>query len=365
MSTQSLVVELDAKTQKLDAALKSTDQKLAKLERQTKKNDNSFKKFGATTLKSSKYLLNYATAASAAAAAVTAIAVASAKSYRSQELYARQLGKSVDEMNALTFATSQYGVSAEKMGDISKDLSDRFGEFSTAGTGAFQDLLDVMGLTKQEGIALSGELGEMSGDEALGAVVDMMEKAGKSTEQMVFVMESLAGDASLLIPVFANQSAELNKLSSAYKAANDQMKITGGQADDLRELATSFDLMKNTAGNAAISISATLAPTLTKFFQDTITLIPQAEQAIVEFLNRFIEVENKNTLDGVELSIKANTSELEEAEKELDEMQKRRDADPSFYKRKKDQIDYQEAEQQEKVNMLLDEGIKLRQKRKI
>ena len=102
MSTQSLVVELDAKTQKLDAALKSTDQKLAKLERQTKKNDNSFKKFGATTLKSSKYLLNYATAASAAAAAVTAIAVASAKSYRSQELYARQLGKSVDEMNALT-----------------------------------------------------------------------------------------------------------------------------------------------------------------------------------------------------------------------------------------------------------------------
>ena len=41
-------------------------------------------------------------------------------------------------------------INAEQIADISKDIADKLGEFSAAGTGVFQDYADVMKLTKEQ-----------------------------------------------------------------------------------------------------------------------------------------------------------------------------------------------------------------------
>ena len=66
------------------------------------------------------------------------------------EAFARQAKTTEENFQALSFATNQFGVNAEQIADISKDVADRLGEFATAGTGTFQDYADVMKLTKEQ-----------------------------------------------------------------------------------------------------------------------------------------------------------------------------------------------------------------------
>ena len=307
MTTEKLIIELDAKTGKLDATLKATDKNLDSLDKSTQKTDKSLMSIGKTAGAAAGVVAKVSTAALAAASAITAMAVASAKGYKEMALLSSQAKLNVEDFKALSFATAQYGVNAENIADISKDLSDKLGEFSSAGTGAFQDFIDVMGMTKDEGMALSREFENMSSDQVIGEMVRRMEGAGATTNQMTWALESMGNDLSKLLPLFSNNSSELNKLTSSFNEANKSMAITATQASDLAELSTGFDLMIQSAGNAATSISATLAPVLTSFFDDVIAIIPQAEQAIVDFINRFVEVESLNSINAVNEEFERNT----------------------------------------------------------
>lgn len=247
-----------------------------------------------------------ATSAAALAAAVVAgsaaivnMAVKSAQANAELENLARQAKLSTGAFKALEFATKKYGVTGEQIADISKDLSDKLGEFATAATGPFQDFVDVMGMTKAQGVELAKELQNLSGDQVVGALVSRMEAAGASANQMTFVLESMGNDLSKLVPLFSNNSAELGKLTSRFDDINKSMEITSTQAEDLKELSSSWDLLASSVGTASTSISATVAPVITEFFNDVISIVPQAEQAIVDFLNRFIEVDNLNSIEAV------------------------------------------------------------------
>lgn len=308
MSTEKLIIELDAKTAKLDQALTLIDKKLDQIEKQTEKSDTALSKLGKTGGIVGAAVKTVAVAATAAASAITAIAVASASSNKEMENLARAAKLTKEEFQSLSFATEQYGVNAENISDISKDISDKLGEFATAGTGAFQDFVDVMGLTKAEGKELASQFQDMSSDQVIGELVRRMEDAGASTNQITFALESMGNDLSKLIPLFSNNSAELDKLRGSFDAANASMKITSSQSKDLQELSQGFNLMTKTASNAATSISATLAPVLTDFFEDVISIIPQAEQAIVDFINRFIEVESLNSIEAVNEEFERNTA---------------------------------------------------------
>ena len=129
MSTEAIIVELDAKTNALDAALKSTNAKLDKLDKQTKKNDKSFAKLTKVASGVGKAVSTVAVAGLALATALTAVILKSSASQRELGLLSRQAKLSTTEFEALAFATKQYGINAEQIADISKDLSDKLGEF--------------------------------------------------------------------------------------------------------------------------------------------------------------------------------------------------------------------------------------------
>ena len=292
MATESLIIELDAKTAKLDARLKKTEEHLDKLNEQTQKNDNSFKKFGERADALAGGLAKVATVVLAVNAAVTAMVLSAASGRKELEAMSRQAKTSTEDFQALAFATLQYGVNAEQIADISKDISDKVAEFGIAGTGAFQDYADSMKMTKDETRALAIEFQTLSSQEVIGRMVSQMEAAGMSSTDMTFALESMGNDLSKLQPLFAGNSKELIQLKKRFDDVNESLQITDVQADKLKEVSTAYTLMTSQLGNAATAISATLAPVMDDFFNDVIAVVPQATQTIIDFANSFLDAKN-------------------------------------------------------------------------
>jgi hypothetical protein len=304
LTTESLIVELDARTAKLDAKLNLTNEKLDKLTEKSEKADGGLKKLGGVAKVAGTVILKTAAAATALAGAVTAIVLSSAKSRRELELLAKQAKTSTSDFQALSFATNRYGINAEQMGDISKEISLKIAEFSTAGTGAFQDYADVMKLSKEQAREAAEEFVGLSSQEVLGMMISKMENAGATAGDMEFAIDSLASDAERLIPLFKGNSKELTDLKKRFDDVNNSLQITSNQAEALREVSTTFTLLTSSAGNATTAISATLAPVLDDFFNDIIAIVPDATQTVINFINSFLDAENISSIAGVNKQIK-------------------------------------------------------------
>jgi len=310
--SESLVVELDARTAKLDAGLKKTDKHLEELEAQTGKNDKALSKLSSTAGAVGGALTKTAVAGLALATALTAVVLKSAESQKELALLSRQAKLSTEDFEALSFATKQYGINAEQIADISKDISDKLGEFSKVGSGAFKDFADVVGLTKEEAMKVAREFENMSSDQVIGEMVRRMEEAGASSNQMTFALESMGNDLSRLIPLFTDSSKELKLLTGTYKKATEQMQLTSSEIDGLKTVATSFDLMTDSMSKAGTLISAQLAPLLSEFFNGIISVVPTATQAVVNFINTFRAAENIQSVKSLTDLIDAQKESLEE-----------------------------------------------------
>lgn len=209
MATESLIVELDAKTDDFDRKIKNTDGNLDSL------ND--------TTQKSNSRLADFASAAKTAAVGVTAVAAAigvainqAADFAKEVKVAAQRTGDSVEKMQALAFATDTVGVSLEKLGDIGKDTNEKIGEFIATGGGGFQDFADVLGLTEQQAQDTAAEFEKMSGTDVLQAMVTQMEQAGVSGERMSFALEGMASDTTDLIPLLVNGGEKMKGLTEQF-----------------------------------------------------------------------------------------------------------------------------------------------------
>jgi len=266
--------------------------------------------------------LKVATVVLAVNAAINAMVLASAKNRKELELLSKQAKVSTEDFQALAFSTSQFGINAEQIADISKDIADKVGEFSAAGTGAFQDYADVIKLTKEEAQQAAIEFQGLSSQEVIGKMVSEMEKAGATGDQMTFVLESMGNDLSRLQPLFANNSKELEKLKDRFKAVNEELQITDVQAEKLKEVSTSFELMTAQIGNAATAISATLAPVMDDFFNDVISVVPDATQTIIDFANSFLDAENISSIAGVNTQIQESQARIIDSQQKINDLKK-------------------------------------------
>lgn len=303
--TASLVVRVSSSgVAKVDKELGGLSSSSLKAERST---ESLTKGLGGAA----KAALTVATAAIAASGAITTIAVASAKANRELEQQARLAKMSATQFKALAFATEQYGINADQISDISKDVSDRLGEFATAGTGTFQDFIDVMGMTKAEGVALAKEFQNMTSEQVIGQLVSRMEDAGASANQMTFVLESMGNDLSKLTPLFADNAKELTTLTKSFNDANQAMALTSGQAAQLQSISTSFDLMSSSFGSASSAISATLAPTMNGFFNSIIEVVPNATNTIIDFINTFNDAADIQNVAQIDAQMKSLADTIE------------------------------------------------------
>ncbi len=132
-------------------------------------------------------------------------------------IMARQAGQSVKDFQAAAYATNQFGINAEKLGDISKDVQDKLGDFIATGAGEFKDFFEQV--APKVGLAAS-ELQDLSGPDVLLRVKKAMDDANVPMQQQIFYLEAIANDASRLIPLLENNGAEYHRLAQEAHSAN-------------------------------------------------------------------------------------------------------------------------------------------------
>jgi len=225
---ESLIIELDARTQKADGKLDATDKKIDKLDSSVKNTDNSFAKMGKSAL----------LAGALAATAITTATRGAVQFSKELEIASNRSGETVEEMQALAFASNTVGISLEKLGDISKDANEKIGEFIATGGGGFVDFVDVMKLSSAEANVLAREFQELSGPDVLQEMVKRLEEAGVSSNQMSFALEGVASDATDLIPLLKDSAKELKSLKDEFVGLG--VTLTQDQIDKIKEVGVAF-----------------------------------------------------------------------------------------------------------------------------
>lgn len=166
-------------------------------------------------------------------------------------------GASAEEFQGWAFAAKSVGIEQDKLGDIFKDVQDKVGDFLQTGGGTladfFENIAPKVGVTAEQ-------FRNLSGPEALGLYVSSLEKANLSQSEMVFYMESIANDATLLLPLLEGNAA--GYLALRKEAEELGLVLSGQQVRKAEEFRDSLQTLGAVSEGAGRQISAELLPTL-------------------------------------------------------------------------------------------------------
>lgn len=153
----------------------------------------------------------------------------------------------IDVMQKHIIAARAMGVEQETLGDIYKDTQDKIGDFLTTGGGAMADFFDSM----PESVNMTAEsFRKLSGPEALQRYYNGLQEANLSNAELIFHMEGMASDASLLIPLLHDNGAGFDVWAEAAENA--------GVIMDEKTIASTQTL---TAANSLLTMSVEGAKT--------------------------------------------------------------------------------------------------------
>ena len=159
----------------------------------------------------------YAAAATAAGAAIS-IAITRSAAEAGTEIanLARVSRASTTEFQRNAVAARTVGIEQEKLADIYKDMRDRVGDFIQTGGGPLADFFEriapKIGVTAEQ-------FRKLSGPQALQLFVDSLERANLSQNEMVFQMEAIASDSTMLLPLLKNNGAAIKELGDEAERA--------------------------------------------------------------------------------------------------------------------------------------------------
>ncbi|MER5172668.1 hypothetical protein [Thioclava kandeliae] len=109
----------------------------------------------------------------------------------------------------MAIAARSVGVEQDKLSDILKDTTDRIGEFASTGGGEMSDFFK--NIAPKVGVTIK-DFQKLSGPEALQLYVRSLEKAGVNQQQMTYYMESMADEATGLVPLLRDGGAGLDEM---------------------------------------------------------------------------------------------------------------------------------------------------------
>lgn len=184
----------------------------------------SAKSFGAEIGSSSRIaaigMAGVASAASIAAVGVHMVAMESAAVGRELQASSGAARLHVEAMQSVQYATESVGISGEKAADIFKDFQDKLGDFRSGGGGEFKDFFEQVG----DKVGLTAEaLAKLSGPDALIAVKKAMDDANVSADRQIFYLESIANDASRLLPLLESSGEGFRKMTDRFNGLNSAM----------------------------------------------------------------------------------------------------------------------------------------------
>lgn len=117
-------------------------------------------------------------------------------------------GTSAENFQRWAAGASTAGIEQAKLADILKDTQDKVGDFVQTGGGGmadfFENIAPKVGVTAEQ-------FRKLSGPDALQLYVSSLEKANLSQNDMIFYLEAIASDSSLLLPLLRNNGEAMGE----------------------------------------------------------------------------------------------------------------------------------------------------------
>lgn len=163
----------------------------------------------------------------------------------------------VESIQKLAIAAKHVGVEQATLGDIYKDTQDKVGDFLSTGGGAmadyFENVAPLIGQTAEQ-------FRELSGPDALQLYYNGLQEANLSQSELVFYMEGIASDASLLIPLLHDAGAGFDVWAEAAENAGAIMSEETVTAT--MDLQAANDLMMLSYDGAKTQFTSAFIPVL-------------------------------------------------------------------------------------------------------
>ena len=163
----------------------------------------------------------------------------------------------VENIQKYVVAAKGMGIETDKLGDIFKDTQDKVGDFLTTGGGEMADFFE--NIAPQVKVT-ADQFRNLSGPDALQLYFDSLQKANLSQSEMIFYMESVADEASLLIPYLKDGGKGFDLWATAAVNAGATMDEKTIRAT--QELKTSTELLNLSVQGAKNQIAQAFMPVL-------------------------------------------------------------------------------------------------------
>ena len=293
------------------------------------------------------------TAVVAGVAALAAFTVSTVNAGNEISRLAAVAGSNTDEFQRYAAGAKAVGIESDKFADILKDVNDKVGDFLLNGGGELQDFFKT--IAPKVGVTAEA-FRNLSGPQALQLFASSLERAGLSQAEMTQQMESLANDATMLLPLLRDNGAGFAVLGDAAERAGaimDQKTITATQ-----NLAAAGWLAQQSMAGIKNQLASALMPTLSDYSDilfdlgqdtETMTALSDGLRMVMDFgaktalaLAYAVELTGRSisglvtiiggSFDGVDMSkpleaidkIKENSSRLAgEVGKDLDKLDER------------------------------------------
>ncbi|MEB1026020.1 hypothetical protein VDQ48_08450 [Xanthomonas campestris pv. campestris] len=285
------------------------------------------------------------------------------------ERFARLSGTSEQTFQRLAAGASTVGIQQDKLSDIFKDTQDKVGDFLQNGGGELQDfftnIAPKVGLTAKE-------FRNLSGPEALGKYYTALEKAGVSQGDMVFYLEAIANDASLLAPLLANNGEGFRKWGDEAERLGVVLDAqTTKSMKELRvqtaEMDLAFQGLKNQVGaellpqvkelTAFLGSDSTKSAfvSITQFVGSLTAELANGVVMLVNYIGRVKELRGLDTGGGVgDASTDALNAQMAKVQERLEGARDRTTGSFGL-----PLTDGQEVKRQQQINDLIAERVKL------
>ncbi len=222
------------------------------------------------------------------------------------EKFSRLSGTNEQVFQRMAAGAATVGIQQDKLADIFKDTQDKLGDFLQTGGGAMKDFFEQIapriGLTAKE-------LQHLSGPEVLQRYYSALEQAGASQSEMVFYMEAIASDSSMLAPLLARNG-------EGFKKWGDEAQRLGAVLDAdtlaaMKEVKEQSNLIQLAFQGLKNEVAAELLPqfkeltaflgsdqtksafvTITKWVGDLAAEMANGTVLLVNFIDKVIQLRN-------------------------------------------------------------------------
>lgn len=180
------------------------------------------------------------------------------------ERFSTLAGVSAERFQEIAFATNTVGISQEKLSDILKDVQDRVGDFLQTGGGPMADFFENIAPKVD---VTADQFAKLGGQEALQLYVSSLEKANLTQPEMIFFLEAMASDSSLLLPLLKDNGKELEVLTGRARdlgvvIKDETLEASKDFKKNLDELSATFTGIGITVANAVIPELNSLTKTM-------------------------------------------------------------------------------------------------------